>query len=57
MSKSLRDNILFGEELNIERYNTIVDAVSLRQDLDMLSDGDQTEIGEKVRFLNLFTFY
>ena len=35
--------------MNKSEYNDIINATALRTDLDMLSGGDQTEIGEKVR--------
>nr|XP_014086912.1 multidrug resistance-associated protein 1 isoform X3 [Bactrocera oleae] len=44
---TLRDNILFGLEYDRKRYNRVIDACALRSDIDMLSAGDQTEIGEK----------
>ncbi|GAU87185.1 hypothetical protein RvY_00074-3 [Ramazzottius varieornatus] len=44
---SLRDNILFGAEFNEGLYQRVVEACSLSKDLEMLTDGDQTEIGEK----------
>ncbi|XP_067624098.1 multidrug resistance-associated protein 1 isoform X4 [Eurosta solidaginis] len=43
----LRDNILFGLEYDRKRYNRVIDACALRSDIEMLSAGDQTEIGEK----------
>ncbi|WVR09429.1 hypothetical protein IAU60_006496 [Kwoniella sp. DSM 27419] len=44
---TVRENILFGQRWNEERYwNTIRDA-SLEADLELLEDGDGTEIGEK----------
>ena len=45
--KSIKDNILFGEEFNEERYEATLDACALVPDLDILEDGDQTEIGAK----------
>lgn len=45
--KSIKDNILFGEELNEERYEATVEACALRTDFDILEDGDLTEIGDK----------
>ncbi|KAM3075602.1 ATP-binding cassette transporter yor1 [Clarireedia jacksonii] len=44
---TVRDNILFGKEMNREWYNKVIDACALRPDLDMLPNGDATEIGEK----------
>ncbi|WRT70588.1 uncharacterized protein IL334_007586 [Kwoniella shivajii] len=45
--KSIKDNILFGEKFDEERYEMVLDACALNPDLDMLEDGDQTEIGAK----------
>ncbi|CAG2247906.1 ABCC1 [Mytilus edulis] len=44
---SLQNNILFGKGMDKSEYNDIINATALRTDLDMLSGGDQTEIGEK----------
>ncbi|XP_030383704.1 multidrug resistance-associated protein 1 isoform X7 [Scaptodrosophila lebanonensis] len=44
---TLRDNILFGQEYDRKRYNRVIDACALRADIDILSAGDLTEIGEK----------
>lgn len=44
---TLRDNILFGEPYDEDRYNRILDACALRPDLEILPAGDATEIGEK----------
>ncbi|XP_060132447.1 ATP-binding cassette sub-family C member 12 [Zootoca vivipara] len=48
---SVRDNILFGEEYNAQRYNYAIEVCSLKSDMDLLPYGDMTEIGE--RGLNL----
>ena len=45
---TLRENILFGVELETERYERVLDACALRDDLVLLPRGDATEIGEKV---------
>jgi len=47
MNTSLRENVLFGREDDDDRFSEIVHACSLLQDLEMLPNGDQTEIGEK----------
>lgn len=44
---TLQDNILFGKAMDRKLYDKIIDACALKQDLDMLPGGDQTEIGEK----------
>jgi ABC-type multidrug transport system fused ATPase/permease subunit len=47
LNASLRDNILFGEPMNEDRYNKVISVCQLQHDLEMLTDGDLTEIGEK----------
>ena len=42
-----RENITFGKEFDPEWYAAVVDACALQRDLDMLPDGDRTEIGER----------
>ncbi|XP_050740738.1 multidrug resistance-associated protein 1 isoform X5 [Drosophila biarmipes] len=44
---TVRDNILFGQPYDRKRYNKVIDACALRADIDILSAGDLTEIGEK----------
>ena len=43
----VKDNILFGHDLDEKFYNKIVSCCSLRPDLEMMPSGDMTEIGEK----------
>lgn len=44
---TLRDNILFGQPLDEEKYWRVVERACLLPDLLMFPDGDLTEIGEK----------
>lgn len=45
---TLRDNILFGEPYNEQKYCCVLEACALTPDLEVLPGGDMTEIGEKV---------
>jgi ABC-type multidrug transport system fused ATPase/permease subunit len=45
--QSIKDNILFGYPYDDERYNAVIDCCALRPDLDILEDGDATEIGAR----------
>lgn len=47
LNATLRDNILFGMPMDEERYNKVLQVCQLTHDLNMLDDGDLTEIGEK----------
>ncbi|KAJ1863623.1 hypothetical protein LPJ73_000482 [Coemansia sp. RSA 2703] len=47
INATLRDNILFGHELDPEFYDKVIEACALKPDLEMLPAGDMTEIGEK----------
>ncbi|XP_039572082.1 ATP-binding cassette sub-family C member 3 isoform X1 [Passer montanus] len=44
---TLKDNILFGQAPNEEKYQDTLEACALKTDLEVLPGGDQTEIGEK----------
>lgn len=46
-SGKIEENILFGKEMNRERYESVLDACSLGKDLKALPFGDQTVIGER----------
>ena len=43
---TLKDNILFAEAFNRRKYTDTISSCALTADLEMLSNGDQTEIGE-----------
>ncbi|KAI5122830.1 hypothetical protein M0805_003125 [Coniferiporia weirii] len=47
MNVTLRENILFGRDDDDEKFEEVVHACSLQHDIEMLPNGDQTEIGEK----------
>lgn len=42
---TIRDNILFGLPLDRSRYNEVIFASGLVRDMEILSDGDRTDIG------------
>ncbi|KAG6035349.1 hypothetical protein E4U41_006116, partial [Claviceps citrina] len=44
---TLQNNITFGKEMDRDWYREVVRACALEADLDMLPNGDQTEIGER----------
>ncbi|KAF2582140.1 hypothetical protein F2Q68_00002901 [Brassica cretica] len=46
-SGKIEDNILFGKPMERERYEKVLEACSLSKDLEILSFGDQTVIGER----------
>ncbi|XP_035692368.1 multidrug resistance-associated protein 5-like isoform X1 [Branchiostoma floridae] len=47
LNSSVRDNILFGQPFDKEKYDRVCYACSLLPDFQQLPDGDQTEIGER----------
>jgi len=48
LNATVRDNILFGSHFDEDRYNKVLDACCLRQDIEQLGiAGDLTEIGER----------
>ncbi|WWC65828.1 uncharacterized protein I303_108450 [Kwoniella dejecticola CBS 10117] len=44
---TIKDNIVFSSPWSEQRYQQVLEACSLTTDLEILEDGDQTEIGEK----------
>ncbi|XP_070166360.1 ATP-binding cassette sub-family C member 5-like isoform X2 [Polyergus mexicanus] len=44
---TFKENILFGEEFDAKRYYHTITICNLKEDLNMLPGGDDTEIGEK----------
>ncbi|KAG1786323.1 P-loop containing nucleoside triphosphate hydrolase protein [Suillus plorans] len=47
LSASVRDNILFSHEYDEVFYNLVIEACALKPDLELLPQGDLTEVGEK----------
>jgi len=46
-NNTVQNNILFYQPYNVEKYQKILDLCELKQDLNSLTGGDLTEIGEK----------
>ncbi|KAI9102259.1 hypothetical protein K1719_023461 [Acacia pycnantha] len=46
-SGKIEENILFGKEMDRERYEKALEACCLKKDLEILPFGDQTTIGER----------
>ncbi|EMS60544.1 ABC transporter C family member 9 [Triticum urartu] len=47
LSGNIRDNILFGNPYDKEKYEKIIQACALTKDLELFANGDLTEIGER----------
>ncbi|KAG0430603.1 hypothetical protein HPB47_022549 [Ixodes persulcatus] len=48
---TVRDNILFGQPLDLKRYDRVLHLCQLVNDLNRFPAGDLTEVGEKVKTL------
>jgi ABC-type multidrug transport system fused ATPase/permease subunit len=46
-SGKIQDNILFGKEMDSEKYDRVLESCSLKKDLEILPFGDETVIGER----------
>ncbi|XP_070506650.1 ATP-binding cassette sub-family C member Sur isoform X2 [Chironomus tepperi] len=44
---TIRDNILFGESYHPKRYDKIIETCGLKDDIELLPNGDLTQIGER----------
>ncbi|XP_069754521.1 ATP-binding cassette sub-family C member 8 isoform X2 [Narcine bancroftii] len=47
LNTTVEENITFGNPFNKQRYRAVIDACSLQPDIDILPQGDQTQIGER----------
>lgn len=47
LNDTIKNNITFGSDVNEDRYKKVIEACGLARDLEILSAGDATEIGEK----------
>ena len=46
-SGTIRENILFGEQYEEDKYNRVIEACALTQDIEKFPDCDQTMVGER----------
>jgi ABC-type multidrug transport system ATPase subunit len=53
INATLRENIVFGQLYNERRYQAVLRACGLNRDIESLSRGDQTQIGERGIVLSL----
>lgn len=47
LGATIKENILFGSRLNVERYRDVVRACALEMDLEGFELGDETMVGER----------
>lgn len=47
LNDTIKNNIIFAAPFNQKRYDDVIEACGLKRDLEILSAGDATEIGEK----------
>lgn len=50
---TLKENILFGRPFDKERYEQVIDACSLRKDLEILPNGENTEMYVCIVYIEL----
>ncbi|KAI8433409.1 hypothetical protein MSG28_015449 [Choristoneura fumiferana] len=46
---SVRQNILFGQDMDLRRYKQVIKCCQLKSDLEILSHGDKTVVGERAQ--------
>ncbi|RAL58871.1 hypothetical protein DID88_009291 [Monilinia fructigena] len=42
---TIKENVLFGLPLDLDRYEQVIEACALTKDLELLADGHETEVG------------
>jgi ABC-type multidrug transport system fused ATPase/permease subunit len=47
---TIKNNILFGNAYDQQRYNAVIKYCALKRDLQVLEAGDNLEVGEKGNF-------
>jgi ABC-type multidrug transport system fused ATPase/permease subunit len=47
VNANIKDNILFGSEIDEKRYKDVLIACALERDLEAIESGDQTLVGDK----------
>lgn len=47
VNTTLKENILFGNQFDAKRYYQALTVCNLKEDINMLPGGDETEIGER----------
>ncbi|GME67311.1 unnamed protein product [[Candida] boidinii] len=47
LNDTIRENILFASPYKEDRYKAVIHACGLERDLEILDNGDETEVGEK----------
>ena len=59
--RTIKENILFGNRYDEQRYNDVVECCALYPDLNILEDGDETLVGDRWVLMRLhgvlFTLY
>lgn len=49
---SVRQNILFGQKMDRNRYDSVIESCALQKDLEQLAHGDKAIIGERGQLLS-----
>ena len=52
-NSTLKYNVIFGQKPNKDVYDKIIEACALKPDLEILMNGDMTEIGKSILCLLL----